>query len=86
MTWRPLATALPFFIYCSLFYVLSKKNDETVHQLFVDFNKAYDSVRREVLYSILIEFGVPVKLVRLFPFQTENLFPDAGAHIEEYFL
>jgi hypothetical protein len=27
--------------------------------------KAYDSVRREVLYNILIEFGVPMKLVRL---------------------
>jgi hypothetical protein len=39
--------------------------NETVHQLFVDFKKAYDSVRREVLYTILIEFGVPVKLVRL---------------------
>jgi hypothetical protein len=38
---------------------------ETVHQLFIDFKKAYDSVRREVLYSILIEIGVPMKLVRL---------------------
>jgi hypothetical protein len=27
--------------------------------------KAYDSVRREVLYNILIEFGIPMKLVRL---------------------
>jgi hypothetical protein len=36
-----------------------------VHQLFVDFTKAYDSVRREVLYNILIEFGIPLKLVRL---------------------
>jgi hypothetical protein len=36
-----------------------------VHQLFVDFKKAYDSVRREVLYNILIEFGIPLKLVRL---------------------
>jgi len=36
-----------------------------VHQLFVDFEKAYDSVRREILYNILIEFGVPRKLVRL---------------------
>jgi hypothetical protein len=36
-----------------------------VHQLFVDFKTAYDSVRREVLYNILIEFGVPMKLVRL---------------------
>jgi hypothetical protein len=36
-----------------------------VHQLFVDFKKAYDSVRREVLYNILIEFGISLKLVRL---------------------
>jgi hypothetical protein len=35
------------------------------HQLFIDFKKAYDLVRREVLYSILVEFGVPIKLVRL---------------------
>jgi hypothetical protein len=38
---------------------------ETVHQLFIDFKKAYDSVRRELLYSILIEFGERMKLVRL---------------------
>jgi hypothetical protein len=39
--------------------------NETVHQLFIDFKKAYDSVRKEILYNILIEFGVPMKLVRL---------------------
>jgi hypothetical protein len=38
---------------------------ETVNHLFVDFKKAYDSVRREVLYSILIEFEIPKKLARL---------------------
>jgi hypothetical protein len=27
--------------------------------------KAYDSVRREVLYNILIKFGIPRKLVGL---------------------
>ena len=31
----------------------------------IDFKKAYNSVRREVLYKILIEFGIPGKLVRL---------------------
>jgi hypothetical protein len=31
----------------------------------MDFNKDYDSVRREVLYDILIEFGIPVKIVTL---------------------
>jgi hypothetical protein len=36
-----------------------------VHQLFKDFREAYDSVRREVLLNILIEFGIPVKLLRL---------------------
>jgi hypothetical protein len=37
----------------------------TEHQLFIDFEKAYGSVRREVLYNILIESGIPRKLVGL---------------------
>jgi hypothetical protein len=36
-----------------------------VHQLFIDFKKAYDSVKREVLYNIMLEFGIPKKLIRL---------------------
>ncbi|KAJ4446922.1 hypothetical protein ANN_13623 [Periplaneta americana] len=32
---------------------------------FIDFKKAYDSVKREVLIDILIEFGIPKKLLRL---------------------
>jgi hypothetical protein len=45
--------------------ILEKKweYNETVHQLFIDFKKAYNSVRREVLYNILIESGVPMKIV-----------------------
>jgi len=35
-------------------------HNRTVHQLFIDFKKAYHSVRREVLYNILIEFGTPI--------------------------
>jgi len=47
--------------------ILEKKweYNEEVHQLFIDFKKAYDSVRREVIYKILIEFGIPRELVRL---------------------
>ncbi|KAJ4447112.1 hypothetical protein ANN_09112 [Periplaneta americana] len=48
-------------------YILEKKLEYkgTVHQLFIDFKNAYDSVKREVLYNILIEYGIPKKLVRL---------------------
>jgi hypothetical protein len=45
----------------------------TVHQQFIDFKKAYDSVRREVLYNILIEFGIPRKLVGLIQMFKQNL-------------
>jgi hypothetical protein len=38
--------------------------NEMVHQVFIDF-KARNAMRREVSYNILIEFGVPMKLVRL---------------------
>jgi hypothetical protein len=31
---------------------------------YIDLKKAYDLVRREVLYNILTEFGVPMKLVK----------------------
>jgi hypothetical protein len=37
----------------------------TVHQLFIDFKKAYILVRREVLYNFFIELGIPKKLVGL---------------------
>jgi hypothetical protein len=47
-------------------YYRKKQNyNGTAHQLLIDFKKAYDSVKREVLYNILLEFGTPKKLVRL---------------------
>jgi uncharacterized protein Yka (UPF0111/DUF47 family) len=39
--------------------------NEEVHQLFTDYRKACDSVRREVLCDVLIQFGIPVKLASL---------------------
>jgi hypothetical protein len=36
-----------------------------MYQLFIDFKKAYYSVKREVLYNILLEFDISKKLVRL---------------------
>jgi hypothetical protein len=53
-----------------IFYILQilEKKWEysgTVQQLFIDFMQAYSSVRRKVLHNILIEFGIPRKLVGL---------------------
>ena len=47
--------------------ILEKKweYNEEAHHLFTDFKKTYDSVRMEVLYKILTEFGIPRKLVSL---------------------
>ena len=36
-----------------------------MHQFLIDFKKAYDSFKREVLYNIHIVFGITKKLVRL---------------------
>jgi hypothetical protein len=52
-----------------IFYIrqiLEKKweYNVTVHQLFIDFKKAYDSIKREVLNNILVEFDITKKLVR----------------------
>jgi hypothetical protein len=48
-------------------HILEKKweYNGTVHQFFIDLKKAYDSIKTEILYSILLEFGIPKKLVRL---------------------
>ena len=53
-------------IFCTR-QILEKKwqYNEAVHMLFIDFVKAYDSVRREVMYNILIRSGITKKLVRL---------------------
>jgi hypothetical protein len=61
------------FCFCQ---ILEKKREcnEAVHQLFIDLKKAYDSVRREVLYNILIEFCIPLLLVGLMKMYLEETF------------
>jgi hypothetical protein len=53
-------------IFCNR-QILEKKSEYngTAYQLFIDFKKDSDSVRREVLCIILIEFGIPRKLIGL---------------------
>ena len=58
-----------------------------MQQLFIDFKKAFDSVRREVLYTILIQFGIPVKLVRLIKNYLNETYSRvwAGKHLSDMF-
>ena len=59
------ATGQLLIMYSAFVRYLSKKwkNNEAVHQLFIECEKAHDSVRREVLYNIVIEFGIHIKLL-----------------------
>ena len=48
----------------SIQQILGKKweYNKDICQLFIDFEEAYGSIKRESLYDILIKFGVPKKL------------------------
>ena len=69
--------------------MLEKKREynEEVRQLFIDFKEVYDSVRREVLYKILIEFGIPRKLIRLIKMSVTETYSTVrvGENVSERF-
>jgi hypothetical protein len=52
------------------------------------FKKAFDSVRREVLYNILTEFGVSTKPIRLIKMCLNETYSKAhiGKHLSELIL
>jgi hypothetical protein len=62
--------------------------NETVHQLFIGFKKVCDSVRREILYNIPIEFGVPMKQVMLIKMCLNETYSKVriGKHLSDSFL
>jgi len=54
--------------------ILEKTNEfgiETRH-LFIDFNSAYDTIKRDQLYDAMSEFNIPNKLIRLTRMTMEN--------------
>jgi len=58
-----------------------------VPHLIIDFKKACDSVRREILYNILTEFGILTKLIRLikmYPNEKYSRFR-LGKHLSDMF-
>jgi hypothetical protein len=58
-----------------------------VNHIFIEFKKAYDSVRREVLSNILIEFGITMKLVGLIKMCLNESYSrvQAGLHLSYMF-
>jgi len=52
-------TSQLLIIYCAFIKYL-RKNGDTMRQC---ISCLYDSVRREVLYNIIIDFGITIKLV-----------------------
>ena len=58
-----------------------------MHQLFVEFKKAHDSVRKEALYNILSEIGNTMKLVRLMKLCLNESYSGVrvGIHLSDMF-
>ncbi|KAL4141596.1 hypothetical protein QTP88_004212 [Uroleucon formosanum] len=43
----------------------SHEFDKDVYLLFVDFKQAYDSIARSTLWNVMVQLGIPAKLVRM---------------------
>jgi hypothetical protein len=75
---------------CSIFVKYLRKKleyNKPVHRHFIDFKKACDSVGREVLYNILIEFVIPMKLARLIKMFLNGTYSRVwvGKHLSDIF-
>jgi hypothetical protein len=57
-----------------------------VHQLFIGFKIAYVSFKREVLFDILLEFGIAKKLVRLIKMCLNEIYRKVrvGKHLSKW--
>jgi len=40
--------------------------NQSVQYLFIDFQKAYDSIHRDMLWKCMKEFKIPTKLINMF--------------------
>ena len=82
-------TTCQLLIIYSAFMKYLRRNGNTVKQCIscLCFKKAYDSVRRKLLYNFLIEFGIPMKLVRLVKMCLNETYSKVwvGRHLSDMF-
>jgi hypothetical protein len=74
------------FLICQIPYI-KWEYSEIAHQLFIDFKKNPWFSEREVLYSILIEFGIPMQLVWLIKMCLNETYSKVliGKHLSDSF-
>jgi hypothetical protein len=58
-----------------------------MNQLRIVVKKAYDSMKKEVMYNILIEFDIPLKLARLIKMCLTETYSSVrvGKHLSDIF-
>jgi hypothetical protein len=56
------------------------------YTLFTEFEKADDSVMRDVLYNVLIEYGVPIKLIRINKMCLNDTFLLKSLQVNKYYV
>jgi hypothetical protein len=68
-----------------IFCICQIQKNGRVHQLFIDSEKAYGLVMREILYNTVTEFGIPTKLLRLISVFKTNSKVCIGKHLSDAF-
>jgi hypothetical protein len=58
-----------------------------VHPVLKDFKQAYNSIRKEILYSILFEFCIQMKMVMLIEMRVHEAYSKVrlGKHLSDTF-
>jgi hypothetical protein len=59
-------------VWCHWVIEKAWEHNVEIKQIFVDFQKAYDSIRRDKLYAIMAHIGIPGKLIKLTKAIMEN--------------
>jgi len=60
------------FLQLKIYWKKAWDHNVEIHQIFVDFQEAYGSIRSDKLYAMMARFGILNKLIRLTKATVEN--------------